>query len=104
MAVDRDASVTRVVEARKELCNRRFAGTGVADQGDGRSCRHIEVEVVQDVRALAVAEAHVLEAHVAGDRRQRLCAGTVVHLGRLVHDVHDLVQRSRRREEGVVQL
>ena len=76
-AVDRDAARARVVEAREQLRDRRLAGARVPDERDGRSCRDVEVEVVEDVRQLAVAEADVLEADVAVDRGQRPRVGGV---------------------------
>ena len=65
--VDRDSSVARVVEAREQLRDGRLPGSRVADERDGRPHRDVEVEVVEDVRELAVAEAHMLEADVSLD-------------------------------------
>ena len=64
-AVDRDAPVSRVVEAGEQLRDRRLPGARVADERDRGACGHVEVEVVQHVGELAVAEADVLEADVA---------------------------------------
>ena len=69
-AVDRDPPVARVVEAREELRDRRLPGARVADERDRRPWRDVEVEVVEDVREVAVPEADVLEADVALDRRE----------------------------------
>ena len=67
IAVDRDPAVARVVEAGEELRDRRLPGAGVADERDGRPGRHVEVDAVQHLDALAVAEAHVLERDAAFD-------------------------------------
>ena len=45
-------------------------GARVAHERDGRPRRDVEVEVVEDVRQVSVAEADVLEADVAADRGQ----------------------------------
>ena len=71
VAVDRDPALARVVEAREELRDRRLARAGVADERDRRPGGHVEVDAVQDLRPVAVAEAHVLEAR----RRRRSRAG-----------------------------
>ena len=66
-AVDRDPPVARVVEAREQLGDRGLSRAGVPDERDRRARRDVEVEVVQDVREVAVAEADVVEADVAFD-------------------------------------
>ena len=103
-AVDRDASLARVVEAGEQLRDRRLAGARVADERDRRAGRDVEVDPVQRPRARAVAEADVLEAHVAVDRASSRAPGAVDDLGLLVHDVDDLVQRGDGRQERVVEL
>ena len=60
---------------------------------------------MQHLRAVApVAEPDVLEADVPLDAREFASARAVLHLGLLVHHVHDLVQRGDGGEERVVQL
>ena len=103
-SVDRDPPFARVVEAREELRDRRLPGAGVSDERDRRSRRDVEVDAVQDLGPVAVAEAHVLEADVALDLLEVAGAGLVADLGLLVHHVHDLVERRDRREERVVEL
>ena len=66
-AVDRDAPAARVVEASEQLRDRRLPGAGVPDERDGRPGGHVEIEVVQDVRKVAVPEADVVEADVPVD-------------------------------------
>ena len=104
VAVDRDPPVARVVEACEQLGDRRLAGAGVSDKRDRRPSRDCEVEPVQNLRPVAVAEAHGLEGDVAFDLRQLERAGQVGHLGLLVEHVDDLVQCGRGREESAVQL
>src|SRR4051795_2561562 len=50
-AVDRDAAVRRVVEAREQLRDRRLPRAGVADESDRRAGRDIQVDSVQHLRA-----------------------------------------------------
>ena len=69
-AVDRDPAVARVVEAGEQLRDRRLAGAGVSDERDGRPGGDVEVDPVQHLVAVAVAEAHVLEADVPVDVRR----------------------------------
>src|SRR5439155_17977132 len=66
-AVERDPSVAWVVEPGQQLRDRRLAGTGVADQGDRRSRRDVEIEIGQDVGPVAIPEPNVLETDVPGD-------------------------------------
>ena len=103
-AVDRDPALARVVEAGEQLRDRRLAGAGVADERDGRPGRHVEVDPVQHLLAVAVAEAHAVERDAALDPLQRPRRGPVADLRILVEHVHDLVQRGRGREERVVEL
>ena len=79
-------------------------GAGVADERDGRPGGHVEVDPVQHLDTLPVAEAHVFETNVALDPGQGLDARPVDDDGLLVHDVHDLVERRHRRQERVVEL
>jgi len=58
-AVERDPALDRVVEAREQLCQRRLAGSGRADDGDGLARRDVEVEVGEDRAPLDVRERHV---------------------------------------------
>src|SRR5207253_7810483 len=70
-AVDRDAAVRRVVEARQQLGDRRLARTGVADERDGRAPGDLEVDAVQDLWPAAVGEPHRLERDLAAHLAQR---------------------------------
>ena len=81
----------------------------MTDERDSRSRRDVEVDPVQHLLAQLAAtepvrEVHVLEANVPGDVRERLRARPVEDLGRLVEHAHDLVQRSSRGKERVVEL
>ena len=102
--VDRDPAVRRVVEAREQLRDRRLARAGVADERDGRARGDVEVDPVQHLVAAAVREPDALEADVSGDLGQVSRARAVDHLGLLVEDLGDLVERGGRREERAVEL
>ena len=95
----------RVVEAREELRDRRLARARVADERDGRPRRDVEVEAVQDVGELAVAEVGRARSG-RGPRRggSSRASGRVHDLRLLVEDGDDPVERGRRREERVVEL
>ena len=74
-AVDAHRSGARVVEARQQLDDGRLAGPGRADQGDGGARSDGEVDVVEHVVAVAVAERHVVELDAATHVAQRLRVG-----------------------------
>src|SRR2546423_3932396 len=103
-AVERDPSAPRVVEAGQQFRDRRLAGARVADERNRCPRGDVEIEIEQDVRPVAVPELNVLEADVPGDLGQLAGVVVVHHLRFLVQDVHDLVERSRRREKGAVEL
>ena len=65
MPVDADRARGGVVEAREQLDDRRLAGAGVADERDGLAGGDAEVDAVQHLGALAVAEMHVVESSTA---------------------------------------
>ena len=69
-AVDRDAAAVELVEARQEGGDRRLAGAGGADEGDGLAGADVEVDVRQDRLVGAVAEGDVLVADVAAQVRR----------------------------------
>ncbi len=103
-AVDRDAAVARVVEAGEQLRDRRLPGPRVAHESDGGAGRNVEIEVVEDVRELSVAEADVVEADVPANRREVAGVVRIHDLRLLVEDGRDPVECGGRGEEGVVQL
>ena len=76
----------------------------MADERDRGACGDVEVEVVQHVRKLAVAEADVLEADVASDLRQLAGVRRVDDVRLLVEDGGDAIERCGRGEERVVEL
>ena len=104
VVVDRDRAATRVVETSEELRDRGLARSGVADECDGRPGGDVEVEVVEHVGEIAVAEPDVIEADVTIDARERRRARAVDDLRLFVEHVDDPVERGRRREERVVEL
>ena len=76
----------------------------MADERDGGAGRDVEVEVVEDVRQLSVAEADVVEADVSGGAFQRPGVRGVDDVRLLVQHVRDAVERGGRGEERVVEL
>ncbi|MNM92436.1 hypothetical protein D3C81_1047690 [compost metagenome] len=72
MTVDGDASAVHVVEAVQQARQGRLAAAGVADHRHRAAGGDLEVDVVEDLPARIVAEAHVLEAHpwLGGDQRR----------------------------------
>ncbi len=76
----------------------------MADERDGCPGRDVEVDAVQHLRSVAVAEPEVFEADVAVDPAELAGTRAVLHLRLLVHDVHDLVQRGDGGQERVVEL
>ena len=98
-------ALLRVVEAREQLDDRRLAGAGVADERHGLPGRHVEVEAVQHLGPVAVAEADALEADVAGRSAGSERAPRAVDDLRLrLEHVEDLVERGDRGQERVVEL
>src|SRR5919201_1097038 len=97
-------ALARVVEAAEQLRDRRLARAGVADERHRRARRDVEVDPVQDLGQVAVAEADVLEADMTLDPAEVAGARPVAYLGLLLEDVHDLVQRGHGGEERVVEL
>src|SRR4051812_21440993 len=104
VAVDRDSSLAGVVKSGEELGDRRLAGAGVPDERHGRPRGDVEVDSVEDLSRLAVAEADVVEVDVPLDRRQVDRAWGVANLRLLVEHLHDLVEGGDGGEERVVEL
>ncbi len=75
LAVDQDAAVLEVEEAQQQIDERRFAGAGAADQADLLAGLDVEDEPVDQPALAAVAEAHVVEAHLAARDVERRGVG-----------------------------
>ena len=88
-AVDEDAALGRVVEARHERGERRLAGAGVADQRHRPARREHEVDLLEHGPVGRVAEGDAVEADLARAGRQLARAGAVVDALGLVHDLED---------------
>ena len=102
--VNCDAAGARIVEAHEQFGDGRFPGAGVADESDGCARGDVELQAVQHLGALPVAEANLLEVHMTGDFGERPGVRVVEDLGLLVQHVHDLVECGRGREKRVVEL
>ena len=98
----------RVVEAGQQPGQRALAGAGVAEQRDRLRGRDVERELVDDLAAGAIAEAHVVEPHRAAEvrrtgSRSKWCSGSLT--GRpLVEHAGQLLDPGRGALEGVVEL
>ena len=99
------APAGRVVEAGEQLGDRRLAGAGVADERDRRPGRHVE----RRSRAAPRARGRRRSGRRRTRRGPRSRSSStrvrgVEHLGLLVEQVGDLVERGDGREERVVEL
>ena len=64
--VDEHLPLRRLIEPADEIHERGFARAGLADDGDIRSLRHFQVEMLENVLvAVGVAEGHVFELDIA---------------------------------------
>ena len=70
-AVERDAAAVELVEPHDEVDERRLAGAGRPDDGDGLTGAHRQVEVLDERLVGRVGEGHVLE------RRRAPCGSSM---------------------------
>jgi hypothetical protein len=80
LSVDQDAAVLNVVEALQQGKERRLAAARMADKPDALSRPEAEVEVLEDLLPVAVAEMDVLELDAGAALDQRLRLGMVTQL------------------------
>jgi hypothetical protein len=93
-AVDQYAPGLRHVEALDELGKRALARSRRADDTHDLTGGNGEIDIVQHLGGVhAIAEADVLECHLARDRRQRGAARIVGRLGRGIEDVAQPLDR-----------
>ncbi len=99
-AVDEHAAALRHIEALHELRQRALAGPGRADDADDLPGRNVEVDVAQHLGAVdPVAKGHMLQRHLAAQRRQGGLAGTVGRLRARVENVAEAFDRDARLVE-----
>ena len=60
-----DRAVLHIPEACNELCQRRFAGAGGADQRGHAILRNTEADIVRDLRIVGVAEGNLFDLNTA---------------------------------------
>src|SRR3546814_4095773 len=84
LAVDGDATGSRIVEARDQVEDRRLAGARGADQGDGAAGRRLQADVVQRRLGAAVGERYRFKAHGAAGDAERTGARRIDDLRLLV--------------------
>src|SRR6266508_4660564 len=96
-AVDQDAPALRNVEALDELRERALARPGRPDDPDHLSRRHIESDIVQDLRSVdAIAKRDMVELDVAADRGQPRAPHRIGRFGRGVENVPQPQDREAR--------
>ena len=98
------APVARVVEAGKQLRDRRLARAGVADERDGRPGRRRRGRCRAGPPARRRSRSDVLEATWPSTCGSATASGASSTSGSSSRTSDDLVQRRRRREERVVEL
>src|ERR1700756_4666146 len=87
-ALHHDASALRHIQALNQLGQRTLARARGADNADHLARRYGEIDVVQDRRGVdPIAEIHVLERHLATDRRKRGAAWAGAWLWHGVEDI-----------------
>ena len=84
LAVDGHGTALHIIEAIEDAAERRFAGAGMADDGELGTRRHIEGHVAEDLAALVIAEIDMREAHMRAADGQRRSPGHIGDLGRRV--------------------
>ena len=74
LAIDQDAAVLHVVKTLQQREQCRLAAAGTADQPDPFARREAQIEVLENLLSVAIAEINVLEldAGAAADERRRL--------------------------------
>jgi hypothetical protein len=90
--VDEHAPGGGPVERHHERDERALAAPARAHERRGAPGRRVERHALEHRHALAVAEPHVLERHVAAHAAERLAARVLVQLGGLLHHLADAVQ------------
>ena len=95
-AVDQDAALERVVEARDEVDQAGLAGAAAADQGDGLAGLGADRDVLEDDVAGLVAEGDMLQVDAALDvARVRLASGLSSTSGFSSSDLEDAGERGQ---------
>ncbi len=89
VAVDGDAAVGGVIEARDQVDDRGLARAGRAQQGDHLAGLGLQRDVVQHLMVAEVGERDILETDVAFDRGQWDGVRRLLHLGARVEDLED---------------
>ena len=102
-AVYLDAARVRLVEAAQQVDGRGFARAGFADQPDHLAGLGREVQPFEDRVGLVVAEAHIVELHLAHDG-VRLAVFFRVLLLFGVNDLEDALRARHRPAEPLIQL
>ena len=95
--VDGDAAAVDVVEACDEVADGRLPGPRLADERGRRPCGHVEADVLEGPRALAVAEPDVVEGDVAAAGREVDGVLAFDDLYRLVEVLEHAVEERERR-------
>ena len=82
LAVDQNAAGLHVVEPLQQREQRRLAAAGMADQPDALARHEAEIEVLENLLAVRIAEIDMLELHAGAAPDQRLGLGMVAQVVR----------------------
>ena len=102
--IDEHPAGIDVIKARDEVDDRRFAGACGADERDGLARLYIEIEVLQNVDGTVIGERHVVERHIALDRRQLRCIRCVIDEDRFIDHLEDTLQIRHGVDERIVEV
>jgi hypothetical protein len=100
-AIEGDATLLGVVEAREELEQSVLSGSGATDEGNGLAGFDFEADVVQDVDFGAVTKAEVFENKMASDGIG-VAPGFEVYFAFLIEDIEDPFGGGEAVHEGLI--
>ena len=102
MAVERNASALRVVEARQQVYERGFSGPGVTDKRDDLAWCHVNICVDEDRLSGFVFEGHPFHAHGTLGANEFDCPGPVSYVWNLIEVLEDAFGSCEGLLQGVV--
>ena len=100
-AVDPHAASGRVVEARQQAGDGRFAGTGCAYKSDHLARLDVEADVGERRPPIAVGEPDVLDLDVTPQPLRLACSGQVAHRALDLQHREDPLETDRRTKHDL---